>query len=53
MDAQIAVLDKNGREVVQCAYKARGKEMPVSKHTGEIKKPPMLIPIDDDSDLPF
>ena len=29
------------------------KEMPVSKHTGEIKKPPTLIPIDDDSDLPF
>ena len=29
------------------------KDKPVSKHTGEIKKPPMLIPIDDDSDLPF
>lgn len=25
MDAQIAVLDKNGREVVQYAYKARGQ----------------------------
>ncbi len=29
------------------------KDTPVSKHTCEIKKPPMLIPIDDDSDLPF
>lgn len=29
------------------------KEMPVSKYTGELKKPPTLIPIDDDSDLPF
>ena len=29
------------------------KDTPVSKHTGEIKKPLTLIPIDDDSDLPF
>ncbi len=29
------------------------KDTPVSKHTGEIKKPLSLIPIDDDSDLPF
>ncbi len=29
------------------------KETPVNKHTGELKKPPTLIPIDDDSDLPF
>ena len=29
------------------------KETPVNKHTGELKKPLSLIPIDDDSDLPF
>lgn len=29
------------------------KDKPVSKHTGELRKPPTLIPIDDDSDLPF
>ena len=29
------------------------KDTPVSKHTGEIKKPLSLIPIDNDSDLPF
>ena len=29
------------------------KDTPVNKHTGELKKLPTLIPIDDDSDLPF
>ena len=29
------------------------KEMPVNKHTGELKKPTKLIAIDDDGDIPF
>ncbi len=29
------------------------KDTPVNKHTGELKKPLSLVPIDDDSDLPF
>ena len=29
------------------------KETPVNKHTGELKKPPTLIAIDDDGDIPF
>ena len=29
------------------------KDIPVNKFTGELRKPPTLIPIDDDSDLPF
>ena len=29
------------------------KDMPVNKHTGEIKKPLSLIPVDDESGLPF
>ncbi len=29
------------------------KETPVSKRTGELKKPLSLVPIDDDGEIPF
>ena len=31
----------------------KSKEIPVNKFTGELKKPPTLIEIADDGDIPF